>query len=175
MKSPKSINIPQAFIDLIDNQFLEAAKHLRTVLDDNPDLFASAAKQMKISIRKAYYLVEIDRNFRDSGISDRRLRRLGWTKLALIAPLVGKDKAQAKGLVDLAETLTAHKLKLFLRDLEIDPTARTVVLHFTGAQYALFEQAAILGGAIKDGKSLREKEAGLISFLTNHFDNGQAG
>lgn len=169
MKETTSTKIPQDFIDLIDDQFLEAAKKLRAIYDANPAEFASAAKQMKISLRKAYYLADIDRTFRNSGISERRLRRLGWTKLALLGPYIGTDKANADHLVALAETFTAHQLKQFLCHMEVDPHGRTIVLHLNAKQHAIFEQAAILGGAAKKGKTLANKETGLINFLSSHL------
>jgi hypothetical protein len=168
----KASKLPQSFIDMLDDHFLEAARELRKIQDQSHADFAAAAKSLNIGFRKASYLTQIDRHFENTGIADRRLRRVGWTKLAIVAPYV--NKGNAKAMVAIAEELTAHHLKMFLLNMEIDPNGRTVVLQLTAEQYDIFEKAAVLGGALKIGHTLKDKEKGLTSFLADQLNESEA-
>lgn len=46
--------MPQAFIEMIGDHFLEAARYLREIQDEHPDDFVSVARKLKIGRRKAY-------------------------------------------------------------------------------------------------------------------------
>lgn len=85
--NPKAPKVPQSFVDLIGDHFLEAARYLREIQDDHPDDFTSVAKELKIGIRKAYDLIRIDRSFDSLGVPIDRMRRIGWTKLGLSPPM----------------------------------------------------------------------------------------
>lgn len=55
MKGQKnnSLHVPQAFIDMIGDHFLEAARYLRETQDAYPDEFVAIAKDLGIGRRNA--------------------------------------------------------------------------------------------------------------------------
>lgn len=101
----KAPHVPEAFVDMIGDHFLEAARYLREIQDEQPENFVSVAKSLGIGPRKAYHLAQIDRSFHALGIAPDRLRRIGWTKLSLLAPHIDADTANE--LLTLAEAVTA--------------------------------------------------------------------
>lgn len=160
----KAPRVPQAFVDMIGDHFLEAARYLREIQDEHPDDFASVAKKLKIGNRKAYNLAQIDRSFHDLGVATDRLRRIGWTKLALLSSYVDADNVEE--LLALAESGTAHELKMYLRGSTFDPEGKAVLLYLDKQQYALFEQALLAAGAIEHSRGLLNKEEALTKLLS---------
>lgn len=158
--------IPNDFIEMLDDHFVEASKFLRKVLDEQPDDFQNIAKALGIGHRKAYNLVQIDRVFGPLGISAKRLRKIGWTKLALLAPHV--TEAGADQWLTLAETMTAYQLKRCLRGEEVVPETKAVLLYLTPTQYVIFEKALISAGATLSVHGFLGREAALIKILTAH-------
>ncbi|MCC2601609.1 hypothetical protein [Sphingopyxis yananensis] len=156
--------VPQDLIDQSRSRLLETARFLRNVRDDNPDEFRSAARQLKIGLRKAYHLAQIDEALSDMDISAERAQRLGWTKLSLLAAY-GKTETIDE-LLDVAEGCTAHELKMHIREGGFDPEGRTVVLHFNKEQYVLLEQALRAKGAEPHSRGLLKKEAALMRLIS---------
>ncbi|KER35224.1 hypothetical protein ACFFV8_07480 [Sphingobium indicum] len=156
--------VPQAFVDLVGDHFLEAARYLREIQDEHPDDFASVAKKLRIGPRKAYNLARIDRCFHDLGIRPDRLRKVGWTKLALLSSYVDADNIEE--LLTLAENHTAHELKMLLRGSGFDPEGKTVVLYLDKGQYELLEQALLAAGAVPHSRGLLYKEEALMELIS---------
>jgi len=97
----------------IGDNFIEAARYLREVQDETPELFATVVKYTGIGMRKAYYLAEIDRRFRKLGVDRNRLRRIGWTKVQIIGRHI--NKTNLEDLLSLAEKHTAYELNALMR------------------------------------------------------------
>jgi len=165
-KTPK---VPQIIVDMMGDHFLEVARHLRETQKYHPEDFRSVAKELKIGIRKAYNLAQISRTFDDLSIPIERLRRVGWTKLALLSSYV--DKGNIDTLLAKAADCTAHELKMYLRGNEFDPEGKTVVLHLDSEQYAVFERALRAAGAVPHSRGLLNKEAALTELLSNVVSN----
>lgn len=165
----KTIKVPQMIVDMMGDHFLEVARHLRDAQKKHPEDFRLIAKELKIGIRKAYNLAQISRTFEDLEVPVERLRRIGWTKLALLSPYV--DKRNIDRLLAKAADATAHELKMYLRGNEVDPDGKTVVLHLNGAQYAVFERALLAAGAIPHSRGLLNKEAVLTELLDRVVSN----
>src|SRR5690606_10289370 len=106
----------------IGDNFLYAARQLREVQDETPELFQTVVEYTGIGLRKAYYLVQIDRQFSKLGIERNRLGRVGWTKLQLIGPYI--SKANCEELLSLAEKHTAYELSMIMRGEEPHPETR---------------------------------------------------
>ena len=155
--------VPQAFVDLVGDHFLEAARYLREIQDEHPEDFASVAKKLRIGRRKAFNLARIDRCFHDLGIAPDRLRKVGWTKLALLSSYVDTDNIE--GLLTLAENHTAHELKMLLRGDGFDPEGKTIVLHLGKGQYELLERALLATGAVPHSRGLLHKEEALMELI----------
>jgi len=161
----KAAKVPQIIVDMMGDHFLEVARHLRETQKHHPEDFRSVARELKIGIRKAYNLAQISRTFDDLGVPIEQLRRIGWTKLALLSPYV--DKANIDTLLVKAADSTAHELKMYLRGNEFDPEGKTIVLHLDSEQYAVFEQALLTAGAIPHSRGLLNKEAALTALLAS--------
>src|SRR5919106_1762799 len=69
----------------LGSDFVEDAKVLRQLHDEDPAEFAKVAEQSGIGLRKAYYLVEIDRAFEGYPIQKEKMLSIGWTKLQMIS------------------------------------------------------------------------------------------
>lgn len=151
-------------IDMIGGHFLEAANYLREIQDEAPDQFVPVVKQLGIGLRKAYALAQIDRAFHDRGIQRDRLRAIGWTKLAMLAPYVDDDNVEA--LLGIAEELPAHAVRLLVRGDEVDPNGRIVALFLSSAQLALFDKIMERFGALKVPRGWLKKEAALVKAMT---------
>ena len=147
----------------IGDNFIEAARHLREVQDETPELFAMVVKHTGIGMRKAYYLAEIDRRFRKLGVDRNRLRKIGWTKVQIIGRHI--NKTNLEDLLSLAEKHTAYELNALMRGEQPHPDTRCVVLYFTPEQYETFEKAVLANGGVKSGRGLLGKEEALVKAL----------
>ena len=104
----------EIWADMIGDDFLYMAKQFREILDEAPDTFSMVAKFTGVGLRKAYALPQIDRNFRVLNIERKRLYRIGWTKLQLVANHITEENCEE--LLALAETSTVRELTLLLRN-----------------------------------------------------------
>lgn len=159
-----TVEVPQDLIDHSKSRLLEAASLLRTVREDNPDEFRTVAQKLRIGLRKAHHLAQIDKVFEKMAIPVERAQRLGWTKLSIIA--AHRKTHTIDDLIDVAESCTAHELKMHIRDGKFDPDGRTVVLHFSKEQYALLDEALRSKGAEPHSRGLLGKEAALMRLVT---------
>ncbi|MFT4026595.1 MAG: hypothetical protein QM676_07320 [Novosphingobium sp.] len=162
-KKKPSHPIPDILIDMIGDHFLEAANHLRTLHDEVPDQFIPVVKQLGIGLRKAYALAQIDRAFHDRGIERERLRRLGWTKLAMLAPYVDDDNIET--LLALAEERPTHALRRLVQGSEIDPKGRIVALYLDTRQIFVFDKVMETFGAVKAPRGWVLKETALLKAM----------
>lgn len=158
-----AVEVPQELIDHSKSRLLETARFLRKVRAENRDEFRSVARKLKIGVRKAYHLAQIDEVLSDMDVSAERIQRLGWTKLSLLAAHGEPDTIDE--LLDVAESGTAHELKMHIRDGKFDPEGRTVVLHFDKEQYALLDQALRAKGAEPHSRGLLGKETALMRLV----------
>src|SRR5674476_723946 len=92
--------------------FLELGWCLRALQERSPDNFKKAFERSGLGRRKAYYLVNISRQVERAKLPKARLRKLGWTKLEVIAEFL--SRTDGLKLVKLAEKNTAHDLKLLM-------------------------------------------------------------
>lgn len=162
-KKKVSHPLPELMIDMIGSHFLEAANYLREIQDEVPDQFVPVVKQLGIGLRKGYALAQIDRAFHDRGIDRDRLRMIGWTKLAMLAPYVDDDNVEA--LLGVAEELPAHAVRLLVRGDDVDPNGRIVALFLSSEQLALFDKVMEYFGALKLPRGWLKKEAALVKAM----------
>lgn len=154
---------PAVMVDLIGDHFLEIARYLREVQDIAPDSFRDVVRDLNIGQRKGYALARIDRKFHSLGVPIERLRKLGWTKLAMLSGYV--DEGTVEKLLDLAEAVTAHQLKLALRGEEVDPEGKIILLYLRREELALFDKAMNEFGAIHHNRGWLNKEEALLKAL----------
>lgn len=143
--------------------FLDMAAHFRHVQDNAPELFPVIVKLSDVSLRKAYYLVSIDRTFSDLGVPRARLRAIGWSKLKMVIDLITTSNCEE--LLSMAETSTVREFGLLLRGREPKSGTRCVTLYFEPTQYQIFSAAILAHGGKKAGKGLENKEEALIEAL----------
>jgi hypothetical protein len=148
---------------LKSDDVMDVAHHLRQVLDDKPDEFLTIAKQLGIARRKAYYYVEIDRAFAELQADNRRLNRVGWTKLRLISPHINARNCER--LLKLAEENSTYGLARLMNNDEADAKMHAVLLHLTPEQYEVFRDVLEAHGAKATGGGLSEKEQALTKAL----------
>jgi hypothetical protein len=74
----------------IGSDFVEDGKVLRQLHDEDPAEFARVATQSGIGLRKAYYLVEIDRALESYPVPKEKMLSIGWTKLQMISAHITK-------------------------------------------------------------------------------------
>ena len=154
---------PLMLVSQIDEEFIELGSLLHNLQETAPEDFQALLSQPQLGKRKGYYLIEIDRAFADSGVPGKRLKRLGWTKLQIIARHVAPDNCEE--LLKLAETHTAKNLEKIMRGQEPILGGRTVLLFFTAYQFAAFSNAILAHGAIPNKDGFIGKEAALIAAL----------
>jgi len=146
-----------------NDRFLELASLLRQVQEKSPQNFKTLISIPQLGRRKAYYLVSIDKAFGDKNVPPERLRKLGWTKLAALAPHITKDNLEDTLL--FAEQHTVRNIDAVVHGLEPILDGRTVVLTFTAEQFEAYSDAILANGAIKNGKGFAGAEAALIAAL----------
>ncbi len=143
--------------------FLAQAAYLLRVTEIDNVSVANAAATLGIDSRKAHYLVEIAKAVGGLGIPDDRLRKIGWTKLSVIAPHLSAEKAP-----DLLAAAEKHKVP----DLQAivagrEPAARRHVMKFDldDAQHKIVRAALLAHGATRSTRGLHKKEAALVAAL----------
>jgi hypothetical protein len=166
----KKHHIPEVVIDIIGMYFLEAARHLREIQDEAPDEFVDTVKQLRIGLRKAYALASIDRSFHTRNIERERLRKIGWTKLAMLAPIVDDDNVET--LLSFAEEMPSHALARMVRGETVDLNGRIVALYLDTESLALFEQVIERFGAVRAPRGWLRKETALVKAMQKVMADG---
>jgi hypothetical protein len=148
----------------LEDEFLELGSLLRQLQQTSPKDFKKLASLPELGRRKAYYLVSIDKAFSDKGVPAERLRKIGWTKLAALAPHITDENLEDALL--FAELHKVKNIEAVVHGQEPIFGGRTVQLIFTAEQFAFFSAAIMAHGAIENGKGVIGKEAALISALS---------
>ncbi len=149
---------------ILKSNFLLAAAHFANIRDDMPSILGQEAARLGVSIRTAYYLVDIHDRYPRFGIAPGRLLALGWTKLHILASYI--DESNCEALLNLAAGHTARQLELLMRDEILELGTHCITLYLPPQDYAVFEAALISYGAHKNGRGLSNKEQALISLLS---------
>ena len=147
----------------LEDKFLELAASLRQLQETSPKDFKKLTSLPQLGRRKAYYLVSIDKAFGNKNVPAERLKKIGWTKLAALAPVITDENLEDALL--FAELNTAKNIEAVVRGLEPIMGGRSVLLHFTAEQFAAFSAAILSHGAVKNGQGFIGKEAALIAAL----------
>ncbi len=150
-------------IDEAEDRFLDLAALLRQLKAEQPAGFLAVAAPPKLSLRRAYYLVGIDEAFGGMPHLRPRLIDIGWSKLAQIAKHVTQENVEA--LLQLAESHTAHELRLLLKGVAVKPGSRPVLLYLDPDQFGLFAKVLSQHGAKATKKGMVDKEAALVCAL----------
>jgi hypothetical protein len=157
----------------VDDTFIELGRTLRQLHDREPELFQEIVAKSDLGRRKAYYLVEVSRVFDPLRASQTRLKKVGWTKLAMIAKKVRQDNLD--DLLNLAERNNVKELERQLKDEVPLGNAHCVLMYFSPKQYEELEEALLHYGACrpKRGRGLVEKEKALLKIVHKAMDKGE--
>ncbi len=147
----------------VEDNFLDLGRALRKLLDRDPELFSKLWQKASLGRRKAYYLVEVSRTFDPLPISRNRLKKIGWTKLQLLAKQITKDNAQE--LLALAEENTTKQLEKLMRGEKPIDNAHCMLMYFSPKQYKVVEEAMLANGGVKSGRGVVGKEEALVRAL----------
>ena len=159
----------------VDDTFLELGRTLRHLQDREPQLFQEIVAKSDLGRRKAYYLVDVSRVFDPLQVSRARLKKVGWTKLAMIAKQVTQDNIDE--LLDLAEQNNAKELERMMRGEKPLGSSHCVLMYFSPKQYEELEEALVHHGARKAGRGrgLVEKENALLKMIRKAMGRGREG
>ena len=146
-----------------DDRFLDFARALRRLRDYSNDLFHKLVRELGISQRKAYYLVDVAARTDGLAIPDKRLVAIGWTRLAIVAPHLTRDNAEE--LIGLAEANTARDLETLMRGEDPGGNERCVQLYLGARQYALYRDAILAHGGKAVGRGLVGQERALMRII----------
>lgn len=149
-----------------DARFLEIGRLLRDyydTLEGEEGLKGKALKTIlkgaRISRRRAFYWMEIDRVYRERGINPKRLIQIGWTKLSLVAKLVDDDDVEE--WLSFLEGATADAIRAFLKGQELP--AYRLTFKLSKAQYEIIAGTLLANGAfLTSGAGLANKELALL-------------
>ena len=157
----------------VDETFLELGRTLRQLQDREPQRFQEIVAKSDLGRRKAYYLVDVSRVFDPLQVSRARLKKVGWTKLAMIAKQVTQDNVDE--LLDLAEGNNVKELERIMRGEESLGDSRCVLMYFSPKQYEELEEALVHHGARKAerGRGLVEKENALLQMIRKAMGKGE--
>lgn len=145
----------------IDRKFLEIARILRKMKEEDPVSFRAVPDTTPIGRRKSFALVRIDKVFGGRGLPEERLVNIGWAKLNAIAPFV--TPMTCEPLLQLAESHKFLDLERILRGQTPIPDGRVVLLEFAPAEYSAFAGTLLAYGAVRSGKGLFRKEQALLA------------
>lgn len=146
-----------------DEAFLQLGRVLAKLQVEEPQAFKGAVKSADLGTRKAYYLLDIDRAFRDLDVSDEQLMEVGWTKLGMLAKKVNPQNVDT--LLEKAVSLSSRQLSEFLRGDNPADDTRTVMLTFSKDDYARLEPVLRRFGAQRSGRGLVDKEKAIMAFI----------
>lgn len=147
----------------VDENFLELARTLRELQDTDLDEFKRAIANSGLGQRKAYYLVTIDRVFSKIPVPKARLKKIGWTKLNVLAKHINK-KNYAE-LLKHAESHTAKDLERIIKGEEPMENSRAVLAYFSADDYAELEQAMVLFNGQRAGRGIVNKEEAIMNMV----------
>ena len=146
-----------------EENFLELAKVLRMIDDIDPGQFRHVYEKLRLGKRKAYYLVEISRQFEGSKLPKSRLNNIGWTKVQIIGKHLTRKSANK--LLKLAEKHTVHDLKLLMHGKKPKPKTHCVLMYFSPRQYWVLEDAIAQHRARRTGRGTVSKEQTLVELI----------
>jgi len=144
-----------------DEAFLQLGRVLARLQSEEPHAFKGAVQAANLGSRKTYYLLDIERAFRDLDVTDEQLMEVGWTKLGMLAKKVNPQNVDQ--LLERAAELTSRQLAELLRGEEPTGDTRTVMLTFNEADYDRIEPVLRHFGAQRSGRGLVDKEKAIVA------------
>ena len=155
----KSLQLSTAF----DDNFMELARNVRSLQETDSERFKDLIDKSGLGRRKAYYLIALDKALGNIKISKQRLRKIGWTKMALMAPVV--TKYNFAELLEFAENHTAKEIQVKVSGGKHENNAHSVLFYFNEQNYEELQEALIKFGAKRHGRGLVNKDEALMKLV----------
>ncbi|MBN7763694.1 hypothetical protein JYP52_21380 [Nitratireductor aquibiodomus] len=155
----EAMSLAKAF----DDNFVDLAKELHRLQENDPDRFRDFINATGMSRRKVYYLVAVDKTFTPLKIPKKKLVDLGWTKLTTIQPHVTKQNVHE--LLEIADKHNVADIKRYLKGEPIGDNSKSLVLYFSPEEHSKIMEALEQHGASKSGRGLVDKEKAILKIL----------
>lgn len=146
-----------------DDNFMELARNLRSLQETDSERFRDIIDKSGLGRRKAYYLVALDKSLGGIKISKDRLRKIGWTKMALMAKAI--DKYNYAEYLDFAENHTAKELQVKVAGGKHEDNAHSVLFYFNEQNYETLQDVLVKFGAKRQGRGLVNKDEALMNLV----------
>ena len=151
--------------------FLALGRHMRTLEELDKSLLAQFMKHapgIKASKRRPYYWLSIVKKFDGLGVTDEKLREVGWTKLQELTEYV--DRVNVYDLLDKAKDFNVRQLKAKLTNNLALVETKAVTLYFDKKQKNIFEELMNMYGAVAlPGGGHTQREVALIKAIQDLF------
>ena len=148
--------------------FYDLALALVEVSTAAPSLHLLVGKQIGITRRRIYYLLQVGRFLTTWGIAKEQAEALGWTKLLVVARFVAGQESLSTSdvskLLGLAAASTAHQLPGVLATATLATvTPHAMLLRLSTEQYQVITAALLANGATRKRNGIGRKEEALTS------------
>ena len=150
-----------------EDDFITLAKHLRHVHDRGQDEFRAEIERLGLKQRRAYYLVEIDKAYDGLPIPPDQLRRVGWTKLHALAPLI--DRSNCADLLSYAEGQTVKTVQEMAQTAAKRLGKHAMVFNLSESERERLSRALQQFGARETDHGLTGKEAALDALVRGYL------
>ena len=145
-----------------DDTFPGLARSLAAIYAQDKALLGRFIEQSGMGRRKAYYLLDLGKRLTDLGLPDKRLQKIGWTKLQVVGKQLTRRNAEK--LLGWAEECNAPQLAARIRG-EAPSKTRCVLLYMSPVQYRQFEKAILKSGGKRSGRGLVGTEVAIMRIV----------
>ena len=146
-----------------DDTFLALARSLAAVYAHDKALLGRFIEQSGMGRRKAYYLLDLGKRLAELGLPDKRLQKIGWTKLQVVGKHLTRRNAET--MLGWAEECNAPQLAARVRGETSTSKSRCVLLYFSPAQYRQFQRAILSNGGKRSGRGLVGTEDAIMRIV----------
>lgn len=165
-KKKKKKNMPQMVAAPVED-FMVTGKLLAELNALDASKFRSTLRSMGLSLRKAYYLIDLYETYHKLKIPKETLLSVGWTKLQVIARVV--TAGNWPFWIAQAEVLAVHELKDLVQGKVLQLDKHCVLVYLTPAQFELLAVVLVKHGAVRDGRSILGKEEALMKAMARLY------
>lgn len=168
----KKKNAPQLVTEPVED-FMVTGKLLAELKEVDTTTFRNTLRSMGLSLRKAYYLIELYETYHKLKIPKEVLLGVGWTKLQVIASVV--TPANWTFWIAQAEVLAVHELKDLVSGKTLQLGKHCVLFYLSPAEFDLLAMVLVKHGAMRDGRSILGKESALMKAMVRLYTQDFGG
>jgi len=147
-----------------DINVLKLGGVLLKILEHDPYLLEKLIDEAGLGTRKAYFVISIAASFHGFEVEPKRLSKLGWGKLSIIAPHVHKDNAEE--LIELAEGATMPRLRVLMSRIYPPKNSVFMLMGFSRQDFEVVANALVKFGAVRNRRlGILNKEEALLNLI----------